>query len=404
MNYAPELIGIGKYTSEMAEWLAARGHAVRVVAAPPHYPAWKISDGYHGWKYGKETICGVEVFRCPVWVPKHPEGLSRMFHPLSFALSSFPVALVQAFWRPDVVFTVEPTLFCAPGALAAARLSGAKAWLHVHDYEVEAFFGLGYLKSIFLKKWITAVEGWLTRRFDIVSAVSRRMVARLSGLGLVDSRTAMFPNWVDTEQIKPGIHRRDFRKEWDIAPDARIVLYAGNMGRKQGLEVILETAVAVREDCPRVVFLMVGDGSARDGLVEKAKKLGLRNVVFKRLQPTDDIASLLATADVHLVIQKKGGADAFMPSKLTGILAVGGTAIVTAEADTELGRLAAEYPGIFILVPPEDSASLKEALLSALSANGAEPGKNKVARKYAEQFLSKGVILPKFESMLFGLK
>ena len=404
INYAPEPIGIGKYTSEMAEWLAARGHAVRVVTSMPHYPAWKVSEGYRGWKYSKETIRGVEVFRCPIWVPRRPDGLSRLFHPMSFALSSFPVVLAQAFGRPDVVFSVEPTLFCAPGALTAARLSGAGAWLHVQDCEVEAFFGLGYMKSGFLKKWIAAIEGWLTRRFDIVSAVSRRMVARLSGLGIVDSRTALFPNWVDTERIRPGIRGRDFRKEWDLAPDARIVLYAGNMGRKQGLEMILETALAVREEYPRALFLMVGDGPAKDGLAEKAKGLGLHNVVFRPLQPPEDVASLLAAADVHLVIQKKGGADAFLPSKLAGILAAGGTAIVTADADTELGRLAAEHPGIFILVPPEDSASLNKALLSALSAKGAGPGKNVIAREYAEKFFSKDIVLSEFESMLFNLE
>ena len=404
VNYAPELIGIGKYTSEMAEWLAARGHAVRVVAAPPHYPAWKIDDGYRGWKYGKETIRGVEVFRCPIWAPRRPEGVSRLLHPLSFALLSLPVMLAQIFWRPAVVFVVEPMLFCAPGALAAACLSGAKAWLHVQDYEVEAFFGLGYSESSFLKKIITAIEGWLTRRFGIVSAVSRRMVARLSKLGLADSRTALFPNWVDTEQVRPVILGRDFRKEWGFAPDARIVLYAGNMGRKQGLEIILETAAAMREECPRAVFLMVGDGPARDSFAEKVKKLGLHNVVFRPLQPPEDFPSLLATADVHLVVQRKGGADAFLPSKLAGIFAVGGTAIVTSDTNTELGLLAEEHPGIFILTPPEDPASLKKALLSALSASGAAPGKNMVAREYAEKFLSKDIVLSKFEGMLFSLK
>ena len=403
VNYAPELIGIGKYTSEMAEWLSARGHTVRVVTAMPHYPAWKISGGYRGWKYGKEMIRGVDVLRCPIWVPRRPKGLSRLFHPLSFALSSFPVALAQAFWRPTVVFTVEPTLFCAPGALAAARLSGAGAWLHVQDYEVEAFFGLGYLKNGFLKKWITAIEGWLTRRFDIVSAVSRRMVARLSELGLADSRVALFPNWVDTERVRPGIRGRDFRKEWNLAPDTRIVLYAGNMGYKQGLELILDTAAAVREECPSAVFLMVGDGPARDDLAEKAEKLGLHNVVFQPLQSPEDVASLLAAADVHLVVQKKGCADAFLPSKLAGILAVGGVALVTADTDTELGRLAVEHPGIFILVPPEDSVSLTKALLSALSANGAGLDKNVIAREYAEKFLSKDIVLSRFEDTLFSL-
>lgn len=194
----------------------------------------------------------------------------------------------------------------APGALAAARLSGAGAWLHVQDYEVEAFFGLGYMEGGFLKRRVAAVEGWLTRRFDVVSAVSRRMVARLSGLGLPDSRAVLFPNWVDTERIRSGIRGRDIRGEWGLAPDARIVLYAGSMGRKQGLELILETAAAAREDSPRAVFLMVGDGPARDGLVERAKALGLRNVVFRPPQPTEDFPALLAAADVHLVVQKKG--------------------------------------------------------------------------------------------------
>jgi len=134
MNYAPEPVGIGRYTAEMAEWLAERGHEVRVVAAPPHYPAWKVGSGYRGWAYVRETIRGVDVFRCPLWVPSNPERPTRLLHFLSFALSSFPVVLAQAFWRPDVVFAVEPTLLCAPGALASARLAGARSWLHVQDF------------------------------------------------------------------------------------------------------------------------------------------------------------------------------------------------------------------------------------------------------------------------------
>jgi colanic acid biosynthesis glycosyl transferase WcaI len=143
MNYFPEPVGIGKYTAEMAEWLAGRGHEVRVVAAPPYYPAWKVAEGYRGRRYGRESIRGVEIFRCPLLIPKNPEGAVRLLHFLSFAVSSFPVMLAQAFWRPDAVFAVAPTLFCAPCALAAARLAGARAWLHVQDFEVEAFFRAG---------------------------------------------------------------------------------------------------------------------------------------------------------------------------------------------------------------------------------------------------------------------
>jgi colanic acid biosynthesis glycosyl transferase WcaI len=402
MNYFPEPVGIGKYTAEMAEWLAGRGHEVRVVAAPPYYPGWKVGAGYRWWKYARESARGVELFRCPLLIPGNPEGAARLLHFLSFALSSFPVVLAQAFWRPDAVFAVEPTLFCAPCALAAARLAGARAWLHVQDFEVEAFFGLGFMKGRHVKRWVAAVEGWLMRRFDAVSTISRRMMERLSGLGVDGSRAVLFPNWVDTERIRPGVRGRDFRAEWGLPPGSRLVLYAGSMGRKQGLEMVLEAAASLRGDCPEAVFLMVGDGSARGDLARKAASMGLRNVVFRPPQPEEDFPALLASADVHLVVQKRGVADAFLPSKLTGILAAGGTAVVTADGETELGRLAAEYPGIMLLVPPEDPASFRGALLSVLTGGGAAAEGNRVAREYAERFLAKEPVLKQFEGKLLS--
>ena len=137
LNYSPELTGIGKYTGEMAAWLQTRGHAVRVVAAPPYYPAWRIWDGYRGSWYRTERGAGKPlVFRTPLYVPAKPTGVKRMLHLCSFMVGSLPVMLRQIFWRPDVVFTVEPTFFGAPLALAVAKLSGAKSWLHVQDFEV----------------------------------------------------------------------------------------------------------------------------------------------------------------------------------------------------------------------------------------------------------------------------
>ena len=190
----PELTGIGKYTGEMAEWLAARGHEVRVVTAPPYYPAWKVTEGYTGWRYQREgdkaTLTGLPrryaprndgavemvVYRCPLWVPGRPSGLKRILHLASFALSSLPVMLRQTFWRPDVVWVVEPPLFCSPAALLTARLCGAKSWLHVQDFEVDAAFDLGILKAGLLRRWVLAVERWLMRRFDHVLTFPRKFV------------------------------------------------------------------------------------------------------------------------------------------------------------------------------------------------------------------------------------
>ena len=400
MNYAPERIGVGKYTTEMAEWLQGRGHQVRVVTAPPYYPAWDMSAGYRGWSYSRESLRGVEVFRCPLWVPATPNGFRRLLHLLSFAVSSLPIMLRQIFWRPDVVFVIEPTLFCAPCALATARLANTKAWLHIQDFEVEAFFGLGFGSGGIVKKCVNAVEGWLMRRFDRVSSISRQMVARLSAFGITEGRISIFPNWVDTDRIRPGVRGRAFREEWGLGPDRKIALYAGSMGNKQGLEMVLETARALQNGGPDILFLLVGEGPAKEGLVKRANKLGLRNVLFKPLQPPEDLPALLALAEVHLVVQKTGGAEAFMPSKLTGILAAGGTAIITADEDTELGRLVRNNPGIAVLVPPENQRLFQEALRTELSKikNGA--GINLVARNYAERDLATDGILSQFEKVL----
>jgi len=400
LNYAPERTGVGKYTTEMAEWLQGRGHQVRVVTAHPYYPAWKVGAGYRGWSYRREPLRGVDVFRCPLWVPETPNAFRRILHLLSFAVSSIPVMVRQIFWRPDVIFMIEPTFFCAPWALVAARLANAKAWLHIQDFESEAFFGLSFSSGGFVKKFVNAVEGCLMRRFDRVSSISRQMVARLSALGIPEDRTSIVPNWVDTDRIRPGIRGRGFREEWGLGPERKIVLYAGSMGKKQGLEMVLETARALQNEDPDSLFLLVGEGSAKEGLVLRAGALGLRNVVFKPPQPPEDLPVLLTLADVHLVVQKKGVAEAFMPSKLTGILAAGGTAIITADEDTELGRLVKDNPGIAILVPPEQQSLFLEALRTELSnhRNGARI--NLVARKYAERYLATDGILSQFEKVL----
>ena len=113
LNSAPELTGIGKYTGEMASWLAARGHDVHLVTAPPYYPAWNVGVGHANAYRTEYPEPSLTVHRCPLYVPAQPTGARRMRHLISFALASFPVVMREAVLLPDVVFTVEPTFFGA---------------------------------------------------------------------------------------------------------------------------------------------------------------------------------------------------------------------------------------------------------------------------------------------------
>jgi len=391
INYAPELTGIGKYTGEMAEWLAVHGHEVRVVTAPPYYPEWKVADGYSAMRYARENINGVDIWRCPLYVPAHQSGLKRLIHLASFALSSIPVMLRQIFWKPDAVLVIEPPLFCAPMAWLTARLSGAKCWLHVQDFEVDAAFDLGILPFAWMKRLVSAMERWLMRRFDVVSTISGSMVKRLVEKGVEEP--ALFPNWADLSLIRfDEAGRSSFREELGFNENQTLCLYSGNIAVKQGLEILLEVAGRL----PGCCFVICGDGASRKSLQDEVARLELANVTFLPLQPLEKLSAMLSAADIHLVIQKGGAADLVMPSKLTNILAVGGYAIVTANEDTELGRLAKAHPGVFETCPPEDADTLAR-LIGAAAKTGREASVfNAKARQYAEDYLDRDKILAVF--------
>jgi colanic acid biosynthesis glycosyl transferase WcaI len=111
--YRPELTGVAKYTAEMCEWLTARGHEVEVVCPPPYYPQWKVQPGYRQWRYERESLNGVRVTRCPIWLPARPGGIQRILYSLSFLISSLPIMLGKLFRKPDVVFVLEPSFLNA---------------------------------------------------------------------------------------------------------------------------------------------------------------------------------------------------------------------------------------------------------------------------------------------------
>ncbi|GAB4215695.1 MAG: WcaI family glycosyltransferase [Synechococcales cyanobacterium] len=402
LNYAPERTGIGKYTGEMAAWLVTQGHEVHVVTTPPYYPMWQVDASYWGWAYRCESVDGVQVYRCPLWVKPNPSGLERLLHLASFALSSVPVILGHLFWRADVVMVLEPAFFCVPMGLLVARLGGSRSWLHIQDFEIDAAFDLGIIPSRWgLDRFVQRLEYWLTASFDRISTISPAMVQRLGEKGIPAAKQVLFPNWVDTTQIYPLDHPSPLRTELGIPPEALVVLYAGNMGKKQGLELLIEVAAALHGD-PAWHFVLCGDGVSRQTLQEQVSGRQLTNVTFLPLQPIERLNELLNMADVHALIQKEASADLVMPSKLTGMLASGRPILATAQPETAIGQVFA-FADCGLLVPPEDPQAWQQALL----AMGRDPEKRQhwgsQARSYACQHLSQEAILADFAQTLEAL-
>ena len=405
LNYAPELTGIGKYTGEMAAWLAARGHEVDVVAGLPHYPEWIVFPEYRRRGLRREMLNGARILRTPhlVPVPTRVSTLGRILMETSFSLAGLYwwIGILCRRRRYDLVIAVCPPLQGAIMPWLYGLVRRVPWVLHIQDFQVDAAVRLRMLRLGPLQRLLYAGENLLVRMATRVSTIAPAMCRRAIEKGAAPERTWLVPNWTDTDAIAPGARDNGLRDELGFDARHLLVLYAGAMGAKQGLEVVLQAAALVREQ-PQLQFVLVGSGGDRPHLEALARELALTNLRFLPVQPEARMSDLLAMGDMHLVVQRAQAADLVMPSKLANIMAAGRPAVATAAADTELHDLLSRLD-CGVVVAPEDAAALAEALLRLADdpARREQMGRN--ARAYAEQHLNRDVILTGFEQQLTEL-
>jgi colanic acid biosynthesis glycosyl transferase WcaI len=274
----------------------------------------------------------------------------------------------------------------------SSRLCGARTWLHVQDFEVDAAFELGLLKSQGLRASASRLERALMRRFDRVSSISHRMLDRLRDKGVGESRIRLLPNWVDTTQIRPLTGEIALRTELGLPPDRPVLLYSGNMGVKQGLELLVAVAREFAGDAAPL-FVFCGDGAVRAGIEAAARDLP--NVRFLPLQPLERFNELLNLASVHLLPQRADAEDLVMPSKLTAIMASGRPVIAAARAGTELARVAAEGG---LVVQPGSAPAFAAAIQRLLGDAALRERFGHSGRAYALAHWSRDAVLERMQA------
>lgn len=398
LNYAPEPVGIGPYSAGLAETLAAAGHQVTAVVGKPYYPQWRPDPAHAGggWRLSEEA--GVRIVRCPHYIPAEPGGVKRIVHLASFALSALPAALVEA-WRqrPQVIFAVAPALLSVITAWIVARLFGARLWIHVQDFEVEAALATGLMGQrgigARLGRWL---ESWVLRRGDRVSTISPQMMARLVEKGVAAERCHELRNWANARFALDPAGAAALRAAWDIGK-RKVALYSGNIARKQGIEILIDAArlLAHRDD---IVFVICGEGPNRAALAERAA--GLVNVQLQDLQPAERMGAMLAMADLHLLPQIAGAADLVLPSKLTNMLASGRPVVATTEPGT---GLYAEVDGCGLVVDPGDAAGLAGAIARLVDDQALSKTLGQAAAERATERWQQPAILARFMAALTEL-
>jgi colanic acid biosynthesis glycosyl transferase WcaI len=378
----------------MAEWLAAQGHQVRAVVGVPFYPFWKVQEGYSGIGYSRETIRGVDILRCPLYVPSCQSGLKRLIQYATLAVTStLPLWSWALFWQPEIIWTVMPPLAGMPSALVAARLADAASWLHIQDFEIDAAFELGLLKSPSLRRVFLRMERRLISSFDMVSTITPRMRDQLAAKKVM-ARACLFPNWVDLDAIYPLPDAHTLRDELGIPRTAFVALYSGNLGEKQGVDDLVAVA-RLLADRPGFRMVISGDGAGRARLASLAS--GLDNIHFLPLQPMEKFNLLLNMADVHVLPQRREVADLVMPSKLPGMLASGRPVVAGAAEGTQL---ATEVEGCGIIVPPGDPQAMAGAVRTLMDDSARRCLLGAHAADRAKAHWSKEAILVRFAEEL----
>ncbi len=368
-NYFPEPTGIPYYNTSLAEWFAANGWDVEVLTGIPHYPWWSVPDAYAKRDYrqgrGDEQINGVFVRRVRHFVPPAPaSGRGRLRLDASY-LGRWALRVGSLPYRPDVVLGVSPPFLMA-GLLAWMRLYlRVPVVCHIQDLQVDAALDLGLLPS-WTGPGLRLVERLVLRHADLVTTCGKGMLRRVSAKSQLRRPPRHWPNWTDCSEMRPWNGDNPERNLLDRGhPGCVLGLYSGSLGRKQGLETLVEATRRMRNPSWRTVI--VGSGGERAGLERLSADVG--NLELQDLRPAHRLRAMLAAADVHIIPQRREMADLALPSKLLNILAVGRPVVATADPGTELHGLITAA-GCGLVVPPDDPGALAAAL-DRLAANPA---------------------------------
>ncbi|MBP2268323.1 glycosyltransferase involved in cell wall biosynthesis [Pseudarthrobacter sp. PvP004] len=394
LNYAPEPSGNAPYTSKLSQGLAGRGVVVKVLTGYPHYPEWKIADGYKGFSM-EESLGGVPVKRLRSTVPRRPNGLGRFIMEITFGVR----AMLERWERPDVVLVVSPALFSAAFTILRARIFGIPVGIWVQDLYSKGIEETGHARSP-LASVMKRMESAILSAADGVSVIHERFRDHVvNDLGVPAHRVRVIRNWTHV-QHHHSFDRSAARKRLGWAPTDFVALHAGNMGVKQGLENLIDTAHLAGRSGSDVRVVLLGNGNQRRIL--ESKGAGIDRLQFLEPLPDRDYSEALRSADVLLVNERPGVREMSVPSKLTSYFVTGLPIIAATEEDSATAHeLSAAGAGI-----RADSGSPVD-LVAAIERLREDPDSAKdfgvAGQQYSERVLTEEVAVESYLDWLGGL-
>ena len=395
-HFEPDMAPTGVVMTRIVHELAARGHELHVVTSLPWYRKHQVETGWAGALWRVEKTNWGSISRVQPFAGQTKSNLLR--RAIGFILFSYFVGVralfAGRFWRRvDGVLAMSPPLTLGLIGWHTKLFRGGKLVFNIQDVFPDAAVETGAISN----QRVIAAASWLERisyqrsdsvvllSDDLANNVQRKLDQKFH------KRIKVIPNFVDTQAIVPTSRLTNYRRELGI-DESLVVMYAGNVGFSQSLELMIEAARVL----PDVVFVINGEGAARISLEAKAQTL--RNVKFGDYQDASRLSEVLATGDLHVVPLRRGLGSVSVPSKTYSILAAGRPICAAIDSDTEVPRiLAAANAGV--CVEPDNQEAFVSAITAMISDRKSLEEMGASGRKWVEGHASAQSVAQRYEAL-----
>jgi putative colanic acid biosynthesis glycosyltransferase WcaI len=383
----PESTGTAPYTTAMARHLAKTGHQVDVIAAHPHYPAWRPLRGRLGLR---EELDGIVVRRIPHYIPRAPSASKRAVYEASMTLAF--TAVLPTTPPADAVLGVIPALSSGLVARIAHRYHRCPYGLLIHDLMGKAAEQSGVEGGRRVANLVAKAEMYAAKRASRIGIVADAFRPSFEAAGIPSDRVERLRTWCLGGVAERGSNRVSFG--WET--NEFICLHAGNMGFKQDLNNLLDAAAEANDS---VRFVLAGDGSERARLRRRQVEERIHRAAFLEPQPAGRYEQMLESADILLINQRSSVDEMSLPSKLTAYFAAGRPIVAAVPAGSETAS-EVEAAGAGIVVPPGKPEALINAILELRSDPHRREAFGRNGREFASTHLTAESVLPSYESFV----
>lgn len=336
-SFWPDSEATGQFITELCTRLADK-YQITVISGRSYYIK---EDNFKFFSlYKKEKLCKLNIFR--VRHTRFWKGnlFGRVINWLTYIFVAFMLASKT---KADLIIVATDPPFLGIAAMLLKKIKPIPFIYNCRDLYLDAAVGLGKLKS----------RGLIARVYDYfdraafnsalkVVPLGISMKKRLIAKGVSEDKLHVISDWVDTDIIKPVPKEQNYLLDKFGLKGKFVIMYSGNMGLTQSLDLILRAAAAFK-DSSLVSFVFVGEGAAKESLKDLAASLLIKNILFLPYQPMNMLSYSLGMADLHIISFKKGLSGAIVPSKMYGIMAAARPYLIIGDEDCEPQIVARDF-------------------------------------------------------------